>query len=95
MGECWHEGFDMDSEKAVLYCENCSTHYSHIAINQQKELFSTWAGFGKLWEWAKKQDWWSYFSVCRIGYYGGINQDSIHPDNFADALYSFLKENKP
>lgn len=91
MGECWHEVSQRPYGYYLFVCKKCGTQ----STRDFSICFSTWEGFGKLWEWAKKQDWWSYFSVCRIGYYGGINQDFIHPDNFADALYSFLKENKP
>ena len=61
--------------------------------------FSTWQGFGKLWEWAIKQEWWQSFgdtvvyadhvdfdvTICNLEHF-------IHPDRFADAVYAFLKE---
>ena len=47
--------------------------------------FSTWEGFGKLWEWAIEQEWWYEF---------WIEQEWSKPNlkNFANAIYKFLKE---
>ena len=61
--------------------------------------FSTWEGFGKLWEWAKKQEWWLKFGeglsnkqLCsEISRGLQIDESIINPDRFADALYDFLK----
>lgn len=52
--------------------------------------FSTWEGFGKLWEWAKKQEWWHKEFLYKQ-YMGDLKL--IHPDRFADAVYTFLTEN--
>jgi hypothetical protein len=57
--------------------------------------FSTWEGFGKLWEWAQKQGWWNSFIDA-----GGMDCSKdrlfpvagIHPNRFADALYELLKK---
>jgi hypothetical protein len=62
--------------------------------------FSRWEYFGKLWEWAQKQEWfdnlrlWEHYSDGAGGVYAGnfVNESLIHPDRFADAVYNFLKE---
>lgn len=59
--------------------------------------FSTWPGFGKLWELAQAQEWWSDFLVSMgaeqpFGSVRNIVTDTIHPDRFADAVYEFLQE---
>jgi hypothetical protein len=58
--------------------------------------FSNWQGFGRLLEWAQKQEWWSDLAISLGGYpYEGgghvIDVKFIHPDRFATAVYSFLK----
>jgi len=56
--------------------------------------FSTWNGFGKLWNWAKSQDWWKNFqsdNIAHPGGYAGINSDFINPDEFAKVVYEYLK----
>jgi hypothetical protein len=69
--------------------------------------FSSWEGFGKLWTWVQKQDWFSQF-VCwewsrglmiGLGYSEEVSEGlkdwavlRIHPDNFADTVYKYLKE---
>lgn len=58
--------------------------------------FSTWEWFGKLWEWAQKQEWFGTF--CKT-HSNCIDKDNMHllclyidPNRFADAVYLFLKE---
>jgi len=68
--------------------------------------FSTWEGFGKLWEWIEKkttdceeyEEWAERFffslqiEVLSIGYrIPIIPLKYITPDKFADALYKYLK----
>jgi len=62
--------------------------------------FSTWEGFGKLWEWAIEQDWWGKFvakytpsSFIPMTGWGFVQlQNMINPDRFTDAVYKYLKE---
>lgn len=84
MGECWHD---------YSYPNNC------VKCNKQiQDLyfidFSTWSGFGKLWEWAQKQEWWKPFvyKVNSIDDVYHISNSIIDPDRFADTIYSYLKE---
>lgn len=53
--------------------------------------FSTWQGFGELWEWSKKQEWWYEFWKIDFGI-SIIKCELINPNNFANAVYNFLKE---
>lgn len=55
--------------------------------------FSTWEGFGKLWEWCTKKASPMLFEAMEISFNGDmITQDIINPDKFADAVYEFLKQ---
>ena len=52
--------------------------------------FSTWKGFGILWEWAIKQEWFK-----KLFCYGLLIQtEFINPDEFSDTIYEFLKQKK-
>lgn len=80
-----------------------------VPVNQRKAIdFSTWEGFGKLWEWTQEQDWFDLFQ-CEIYYHdyrkhnyhkGDEKLDNdevlrnvlVNPTNFANAVYEFLKE---
>jgi hypothetical protein len=53
--------------------------------------FSTWQGFGKLWEWATKQEWWLIFEA-KTFLTGKEIVKVVNPTNFAKAIYEFLKE---
>lgn len=58
--------------------------------------FSTWEGFGKLWEWALKQEWFKEipFNFDDNRYHDDymlFPVDFIHPDRLADAVYEYLK----
>ena len=92
MGECWHEEDDAFPNRYV--CIHCKRSWPFgIPINN----FPAWTGFGKLWEWAKEQDWWERFTNYNfVAFYShdsrGIDLQLIHPDRFADAVYTFLKE---
>jgi hypothetical protein len=89
--ECWHEWVYCGESKAI--CTQCNTDYT---ISKDRNDFSTWEGFGKLWEFCKKQEWYYNFlkTVCpyKTDYPSVIHEDYIHPDRFADAVYEFLKE---
>lgn len=102
MGECWHE-FDVNSPArhenwdgfAIQYsghwndCTKCGEdHIEEVANNSG---FDTWAGFGKLWEWSKTQEWWADFmsrDVDAVDFYESL----IEPDHYADAIYELLSE---
>jgi len=50
--------------------------------------FSTWEGFGKLWEWSTQQEWWYLWEADYVNIFGTLW--AVHPDRFADAVYEFL-----
>jgi hypothetical protein len=81
MGMIWHE--------EGRYYANPQTGIPYVPD------FSTWPGFGLLWEWAIKQhDWWTLFKENFFFVYPvtrGI-EDLINPDRFANALFEFLKK---
>jgi hypothetical protein len=98
MGECWHEWHYRVYGYYQAICRKCGREVKEAFDND----FSTWTGFGKLWEWAQKQEWWRKFWYhTSMPMLDGSNiaiprdQQIIHPDNFANALYSSLRENKP
>jgi len=67
-------------------------------VNVRIINFSTWPSFGKLWEWAINQKWWQKFAQEKLDKMYYVNdedvfpQELINPDNFANAVYDFLKE---
>lgn len=57
------------------------------------ENFSTWEGFGRLFEFCQKQEWKKEFFE-RLDYWHDDLNDIINPNRFADAVYAYLKEQK-
>lgn len=66
--------------------------------------FLTWEGFGKLWTWAKGQEWWDGFIKAQIFgkrvEYGGHDKGKwnifptadVDPERFAKAVADFLQK---
>lgn len=118
MGECWHEAGNkrrINGGKAQRDCI-CgeSSHWETITNEAPKYRFlnndfSTWEGFGKLWEWTTKQEWWIEF-IKQSTYLDNspeeIEADIFHmklgiidfivPSKFVQAVFLFLvdKESK-
>lgn len=95
MGKCWHLIGESASGSGFYECR-CGKVFAlneYASCNDEND-FSTWEGFGKLWEWAQEQEWWRAFALSfgNVHYDWLFRQDTIHPDRFADALYEFLKE---
>jgi len=95
MGECWH-----DFVRTCYCCPPCCSKCGADETNATVYNFDSddWEGFGKLWEWAQKQEWWKTFiyeyytqPAKNVGSELHMTQ-FIHPDRFADALYDFLQE---
>ena len=63
-------------------------------MNYLENDFFTWTGFGLLWEWATKQEWWNHFMNDQSGKMVcfEVSYHLINPTNFANAIYEFLKE---
>lgn len=74
MGECWHEitssyfsesfydircacGYRCSKGRSYSEQEHIRTFTVEHIDTRQSDFF-TWQGFGKLWEWATKQEWW-------------------------------------
>lgn len=97
----------MNTKRDKFLTEAMEEEFSQYTHEIYKENnLSTWEGFGKLWEWAQKQEWWKEFCFSPIGdgYHcyivsKGLDKFAIgcayiHPDRFADAVYQFLKGSK-
>jgi hypothetical protein len=84
-----------------LACRYCNI--TRIPMNYD---FSTWKGFGVLWNWASKQEWFGEVALAlnhhepdSEGIYhkdcmNDINMFYINPDRFATAIYDYLSEAK-
>lgn len=103
MGECWHEWVVVS--KRYLECNKCGKELTRrgdgedfVWLSEYPNNFSTWQGFGKLWEWAQKQEWWVEFWYFATAFdHDGVeiafprDAQIIHPSRFADAVYNFLE----
>ena len=93
MGECWHD-VRIGTLHGVLVntCRNCGKRRKSDLSNPD---FSTWEGFGKLWEWAQKNI--PFGTFCEL-HSNGVDPDNMHimagfvnSDRFANAVYEFMK----
>lgn len=91
MDECYHE-YSPDYLKMynTYKCKKCKREF----LNNYQYPFSTWEGFGKLWEWClAKGILFGINSVMnRLDHQ--VKKEFINPDNFANAVYEYLKEFK-
>ena len=77
--------------KSILEIHHMNLDYLYTKGDNWFRIdFSTWEGFGKLWEWSTEQDW--FFDNFLV------NEDTwvfISPNEFADYVYDYLldKEN--
>lgn len=83
MGELWNN--------ELCPCEECKSFWTNTN-------FSTWEGFGKLWEWSQKQIGFSemisqtcYYEMRKNEFSKGYKK-IIHPDYFANAVYNYLED---
>lgn len=90
MGECYHEWSRCALVSICIKCFATCEGSIYDPINN----FSTWTGFGKLWEWSIKQDWWRGFAYTTQHEIYNIGPALINPDNFANAVYEYLKGRK-
>ena len=103
MGECWHEWEGHVSDyKRCMKCHKDGGYPEGFRVRLINNNFSIWEGFGKLWEFCQKQEWWNDFClhhkdsdnmkvaivVMSSNY---LHEDIINPDRFADAVYEYLK----
>ena len=91
---CWHDLVKVG--KYQMACFKCGKA-KQFALNPD---FSTWQGFGQLWGWAIKQDWFREFKMLLFLSHGKTCYEVdaflsfVNPNRFADALYEYLKEIK-
>ena len=100
-GECWHELrsiIPFNPEKPYFYkCKKCKLLTNDIEKDINPD-FTTWTGFGWLWERAQEQDWWRrfYFEMLHefdpIFLVKRLSEETIHPARFRDAIKEYLKE---
>jgi hypothetical protein len=100
MGDCWHIVNYGRCEKCNKVIHRDRDEIDDYSLNLH---FSSWDGFGKLWIWANEQRWWYNFwcnsllwtSKCYRPDFMITDEfrfSFVNPDNFADALYVYLKE---
>lgn len=93
MGECYHvyektrsPRVTIDDKDLCLICNN------RISLNYSNPDFSTWNGFGKLFEWSTAQTWWIDFILSRREPGVFSFSANIEPTKFANSIYEYLKE---
>jgi hypothetical protein len=79
----------MTKTNGLYCCDKCNDKdMSELSFSD----FSTWDGFGKLWEWAIRQLQWFGHFVEQSGSLGAcLHVSLIDPDHFANAIYEYLK----
>jgi hypothetical protein len=94
-GFCWHEwkwipggGNRCKNCDIDLYGKNNDTYTQRTPTPQPRD-FSTWEGFGWLWDKCVKQEWWEELNPGDDDY---IPIRFVNPDRFANEVYEFLKE---
>jgi len=90
IGECWHWADEniLDSTRKWIICHTCNDCGKAWTCRND---FSTWEGFGKLWEWTQQQSWKDDLLVKILCESQNWVKELIHPDRFADAVYNYLK----
>jgi hypothetical protein len=102
-GECWHEWRRRQVNKpkgrsVLIECKKCGAILSSTSANPD---FTTWGGFGWLWDRAQEKEWWTEY----LDYEGfaAITYDEkmvyvkrllvilIHPEYLRDGIAEFLE----
>lgn len=98
IGECAH---DWETRWAKpTKCLKCGLEAKEpFDILYLTTRFNEWKGFGKLWEWANKQEWWhsqfEHWLICdwkNSKQYGMVKSEMVNPENFARAVADFLQK---
>lgn len=102
MGLCWHELSVNYSRPVCIKCDKNEYDNPNFSLENYKYNFSTWDGFGILWEWSIKQEW--FMNLYEDHMYGAVGRKYnptvhilrffINPDGFANIIYEFIREKK-
>ncbi len=89
LGGCWHEFGEMKIEKSKTFveCKRCRWRIGFYESLEYRNLdFSTWEGFGKLWNFCRTQD--KFWDTLNWGieWPNEIYIGYIDPDKFADKV---------
>lgn len=84
IGCLWHQQIYPDNGGSAMCSCGSPAHCCYYVKNDD---FSTWTGFGKLWEWSSVQPWWADTYPD-----GMIPEMFIQPDVLSTAVYQYLKE---
>ena len=100
IGNCWHEWPDLYNDGMLSKHDQCTKcgKYRDEALNELID-FTSWIGFGVLWEWANKQEWWAdfiynYYNVHNYKISLSVTLKIVNPTKFSAAVYEFLKDKK-
>ena len=91
MGGCWHEWREEPSSRFQSesnLCKKCGG--SRFAVNYID--FSTWLGFGQLWEQLRQRKYWRDFWNWLTQKYTWDEWEGKNPSQRADVIFEFLKE---
>ena len=99
MGECWHDNTHTKGNHTI--CNDCRitgylTNYWWDKMKELRTDFSTWEGFGKLWEWSRNQEWWRDFAgqweYLDSSLFTTALDEMINPETFSNSIYDFLNK---
>jgi len=104
MGGCWHDTAETKPyhDGGTIHICKCGARDTMFEASfssatrspwdrlRNQNDFSTWVGFGKLWEWAKEQEWWADFMSADVDAVDFF-EDLINPNRFADAVMNELE----
>jgi len=89
-------------EKLNKYLNEAIRYKRQYRLQPEYIDFLTWEGFGKLWEWAKEQEWWhpqfEHWLICdwvNSKQYGMVKSEMVDPENFAKAVAEYLQNRTP
>ena len=89
---CWHTG-----DCKIMRCrgiDQTTGEVSYCTINHDPQEnnpdFTTWEGFGWLWDRCIKTDWWDEFEYKHGDYELHMASEYIHPTRFVEAVKEFL-----
>lgn len=95
MGKCWHE-WEPSEDEGFPICKKCFCRRYHVFDPTQINDDQQWDWFGKVWNWAKEQEWWD--DLLHEFWISGPHKTwldrAINPTTFAITLAEWLEERK-